>query len=884
MKKWPYVTKDEPCKACGKPDWCKSNGEHFLCKRTSDPPAGYEVNRREADCTIFKPKRESTPQAARKSKMSNPIRQEVETRDWGAEAKQFQDDLPKKELDSLAHELGVSADALRKVGIGAELTPPFARSPGGDPAVICFTFPEENGLRKVIGIATRQPDGEKKSIKGSKRGLTIPIDLKIEDGTVCLIVEGATDVAAAITVGLNVVGRPSNKTGIDHLVQLFADSNATIIVLGENDRKNDEIWPGREGAEKTAEGLANKLQRSVSWALPPEGIKDFRDWLQHLNKDIEDEKAVGAEILKTIEESSIIVEADDLPRSVSGDDQKSQSTLLIELVLAQEIELFHTPGGADSEGFASVITGDVRDTMRLNSKSFKHWASRLFYMELGKAPNGRSLADAIGTLSARAIFDGSEHQVCTRVAGTEDAIFVDLCSADGHVVRIDRDGWNVLSSASVPVRFIRKYGMLPLPHPEQDGSLEDFRECVNCPDESAWQLIIGWLVMAFHPNGPYPVLLVNGEQGSAKSSLCRMLRQLIDPNQADLRRPPSDDRELMIDAANSWVLAFDNLSGINAKLSDALCCIATGGGFAARELYTDDSQKIFNATRPILMNGIDDIASRPDLLSRALCVTLPVISDERRRDEDEIWKWFYGKRARILGVLLDAVSCALREFPTIKLPGMPRMADFAKRVAAAEPALGWEPGTFLKAYSGNQADIVGDTIEASAVGLALMGFMKFRQTWSGTATELLTELSADNYSSDATRRRRDWPRNARAMGSALRRIEPSLRDVGIVASRSREAGGTRTRIIQIENLRFDSSLSSRSSPLPAEGMSHSIFRDKNGTQSDSAGTQIVEGGTQADRTFRPANKPLETVQSAILDNGDDGDGSLLPMSDDWGEV
>src|SRR5262249_31989199 len=174
---------------------------------------------------------------------------------------------------------------------------------------------------------------------------------------------------------------------------------------------------------------------------------------------------------------------------------------------------------------------------------------------------------------------------------------------------------------------------------------------------------------------------INGEQGSAKSTLCRMLRALLDPNQSPIRRPPKEDRDLMIAACNGWVIAFDNLSGLPPALSDALCSLATGGGFSTRELYTDDEEKLFDAMRPIMLNGIEDVATRPDLLDRSLLLTLPAIPDDRRLDEETLWRRFGEVRPRVLGALLDAVSAAIRNGPRVCLDRKPRMADFATWVA-----------------------------------------------------------------------------------------------------------------------------------------------------------------------------------------------------------
>ncbi len=170
---------------------------------------------------------------------------------------------------------------------------------------------------------------------------------------------------------------------------------------------------------------------------------------------------------------------------------------------------------------------------------------------------------------------------------------------------------------------------------------------------------------------------MSGEQGSAKSTFSAILRALLDPNTAPLRALPREDRDLFIAASNGHVLAFDNVSGLPAWISDTLCRLATGGGFAVRQLYSDQDEVLFDAARPVILNGIEDIVTRPDLADRAVFLTLEPIPEERRRPEQELWAAFEAERPRILGVLLDAVAKGLAELPRTKLDRLPRMADFA---------------------------------------------------------------------------------------------------------------------------------------------------------------------------------------------------------------
>src|SRR5262249_52120860 len=152
-------------------------------------------------------------------------------------------------------------------------------------------------------------------------------------------------------------------------------------------------------------------------------------------------------------------------------------------------------------------------------------------------------------------------------------------------VAIIADGWRVLGCP--PVRFRRSSGMLSLPVPERGGSIEILQPFLNLSNKNDFVLVVAWLLAALRPGGPYPLLAISRQQGSAKTVLSKLLRALVDPNVAPVRALPRDERELMIAANNGHLLSFDNLSGLPAWLSDALCRIASGGSFAVRRLYTD---------------------------------------------------------------------------------------------------------------------------------------------------------------------------------------------------------------------------------------------------------------------------------------------------------
>lgn len=310
------------------------------------------------------------------------------------------------------------------------------------------------------------------------------------------------------------------------------------------------------------------------------------------------------------------------------------------IALADDAGLFHDAQGIP---YATFAVGSHRETHRLTARGFKEWLAHRYYREHGGSANTQAVQDACTALAGRARYDGEEHPVFVRLAEHDGAIYLDLCDAAWRVVAIDAEGWRIVTGA--PVRFRRTKGMLALPTPVDGGTLLTLRRFFTLPDAD-WVLIVAWLIAAFRPRGPYPILGFRGEQGSAKSTRARMLRSLVDPNAAALRTMPRDERDLMIAATNAWALALDNISTLPAWISDALCRLSTGGGFATRELYADEDETILDAQRPLILNGIADFATRSDLLDRLIGIDLPRIPDHERQSEAALWLAFEQERLR----------------------------------------------------------------------------------------------------------------------------------------------------------------------------------------------------------------------------------------------
>lgn len=437
------------------------------------------------------------------------------------------------------------------------------------------------------------------------------------------------------------------------------------------------------------------------------------------------------------------------------------------LALARKCELWHSP---DRMAYATSPGGA---NMSVAGTEFRNWLTGEYLKATGQGAGRTALEQAVATAQALAVHEGRCHRTHLRTARGGDRLYIDLGDPSWRAVEVSPEGWRVVSP---PVKFVRNGNTAPLPVPVQGGSIDLLRPFVNV-SEDQFPLVVGLLLDALKGHGPYLVGIFTGEQGASKSTVCRVIKSLADPvHKAELASCPRDERDLGCLGENNHVLAFDNLSKLPPWMSDALCRLATGGGITTRKLYKDAEQQIFDLCRPVLANGIEDFATASDLLSRAVPVTVDVISPEARRTEADFWTSFRQAQPLILGALLDALRQALACPVT---PGnLPRMAESASWIASCCPAFGWNYETWQEPYQAAQAVGSGTAVASSVVATVLLRWWQaglHPSGWEGTATELYDELLP--HAED--RERRLWPVGAAQFSGKLRKDTPALRTLGI---------------------------------------------------------------------------------------------------------
>jgi len=452
----------------------------------------------------------------------------------------------------------------------------------------------------------------------------------------------------------------------------------------------------------------------------------------------------------------------------------------------------------DSRAFAKIMKGEHREELYpLKSSSFEDWLSAINFKDSGEVATSKLKSDATEFLEGEAKFSGKTYDVGFRVMGDEEYIEIDLGDKDWQSVYITKYNWRVRKHKNY---FYRNKSMKSLPVPSRDKLDKDWAGNIfNISGNSQSMLILGWLIGCFMPEAPKPMLVIQGEQGSGKSFLASMLRSLVDPAKADKTSLPCSERDLYVQAQNNYVLSFDNQRTLHKRHSDWLCRMVTGGGYSTRRLYTNNEEEVFSATRPIILNGITQIADQPDLIDRSIFIYTPVIDNNKRKPEKELLNSSNSLNPMILGELCNALSASLRNKKK-EYARLPRMADFAKFVSGAEEELGWEKDSFVDAMNANRMEALEEMNEYDSLLSLIQELGRKNKNlafiFNGTAEQLferLIEMIPGKLQKSA------FPGSPAALAKKLNGLKPVLREMGIVIKNNKSNGKRIKRIEWVAN-------------------------------------------------------------------------------------
>jgi energy-coupling factor transporter ATP-binding protein EcfA2 len=383
----------------------------------------------------------------------------------------------------------------------------------------------------------------------------------------------------------------------------------------------------------------------------------------------------------------------------------------------------------------------------------------------GKTPNKRFCEEAIRVLLSDASLT-PQIQTHVRHAKHESDIYIDLGDETGEAIQLSGGDWQIVNRP--PVYFQRSALTAPLVRPVRGGEVSKMFEILNIQEE-VQSLLICYLAASQDPTIPIPLIVLNGEQGSGKSTFSKLLRELIDPSPVPLQSPPTNENSWIEIAGNCRLIALDNLSNLDAWLSDVLCRAVTGGGRSKRKHYSNKEQVIYDFKRVIILNGISVAITRDDLVDRILPLELPVISSSERKFESDIYKYWASELPEIFGALLTLSARIHNQIPHVEMKEIPRMADFARALKAMDDLEGTNAlGVYLREIGA----MASSAVELDSFLQAIV--KEIKSTWKGSAAELLSRIDSSRpYREDA-----DWPITPRNVTERLSRTAPVLRKLG----------------------------------------------------------------------------------------------------------
>lgn len=349
-------------------------------------------------------------------------------------------------------------------------------------------------------------------------------------------------------------------------------------------------------------------------------------------------------------------------------------------------------------------------------------------------------------------------------------------------IRVTASGYEVLSEPS-EIIFRQVSISEPLPYPANSKSVSVLKELLNL-DDLEFMLLVAWLTYTMSlpkaPGSKYVFLVINGDQGTGKSFISRIIQKVVDPNALGIVSMPSKIEDLGLIIRDTHVACFDNNRTFSNKQSDKFCQISTGASEAKRQLYTDGDLHVTRLHGAVVLNGINDLITQSDLAQRCLTFNLNRIPDVDIKSEAQMLRIFDQAHAEIFAYLLNLMTEIYYQLPEVLVIRQERQIDFCKWLAALECVRRLPVGELQNAYSDNLKETQLDTLQGSTLASAVLSFAENignEGFWKGSPQQLLDKLE-DACGFD-TRYTRDFPSNPIAMSKRLKGLKASLLTQGI---------------------------------------------------------------------------------------------------------
>lgn len=451
-----------------------------------------------------------------------------------------------------------------------------------------------------------------------------------------------------------------------------------------------------------------------------------------------------------------------------------------------------------------------------NAKHFQHYSledaglidhlSHAFRKQYGSFVTTEAVQKVLANLKGKAQTEGTTYPRFVRLANYKDAIYLDRYDKDLLAVEMTGEGWREVHP---PVKMLRSGSGKRLPSPVGGGTLEELKQFLNFGSEWDFRILVLYMVSTFQVGRPCGILILTGEQGTAKTTGMLIVKSTVDPCVAAASGLPKSEEDLILISKDNYVVTADNLSRVSEEQADMFCRLTTGGGLRTRKLYSNDTLYVFEVIRPVVFTGINIPTNRQDFLDRAITVELEWIPERDRKSEKKFWNAYDKAHPRILGAICDAVVGALKNLAAVEkvTTGWPRMADAVQFQYAACIGLGWNPDEYLEELKKRQKQIRKSAGESHQLSVEILAWLRtgnatsgdkgasatssvWPQAWTGTPAELLGNLNA--FVEEKKKQDREfgkyWPHSSESLGHQLRQQAAGLREMDVGYERSRDTG------------------------------------------------------------------------------------------------
>ncbi|MCH5183006.1 MAG: hypothetical protein J1E00_02425 [Oscillospiraceae bacterium] len=387
-----------------------------------------------------------------------------------------------------------------------------------------------------------------------------------------------------------------------------------------------------------------------------------------------------------------------------------------------------------------VVARNSTQIIRTGKSELGATIRNLHFAKGGGTLSAKSVSDAYATIMAQLQVCHDQRTVVQRIHSNKGTIYYVL---GDRIAKISNAGATIVRKTQVDF-FIESDGLVEQSLPELNTPPDQLptllRRFFQLTTEQE-VLLLSYIISCFVPQINHPILWLHGEQGAAKSTTLRFIKQLIDPNKKDLFAMPRQEDDLFSVLSNNYFVPLDNISHFSGRLSDILCQSATHGSVSKRKLYTDNQEAVVELHSIVAISGIEMSITRSDLLDRSITVQLARIPDHMRKTEQEIWQCFHAYKPKILGAIFNTLCRAMKMVEQTKLPSQFRMADFALWGYCIAEAI-YENGgeRFLNAYRENIRVSTSHFVGSNSLVFAVSLLMQRQPSWKGSSTELLVTL------------------------------------------------------------------------------------------------------------------------------------------------